>query len=147
MYSKLEELIIKSSNVETGNANVVQQEWIKSEEQLLGFALPKSYAWALQRFEFIKIKNQALKEIAPPEYREDADSDILYSYKVNIENNILNPKQIALLELEDELYYFQINEEIKDYEYPIYLRDYYNNEENLYANNFSEFIENKINES
>ena len=43
--------------------------------------------------------------------------------------------------MDEETYYFKIEEAGQTNEYPVYIRDYITNENNLYANNFQEFLE------
>ncbi len=82
-----------------------------------------------------------LKTVAPPEFRNDTDSDILYSYKNNVENGILEENQLVLMEVDDELYYFLIEPYMNDNEYKVYKRDYSEGEDILFADNLVGFIE------
>lgn len=42
----------------------------------------------LLNYEFISVCGIDFKTIAPPEYQEDADIDIYYTYQVNLQNNL-----------------------------------------------------------
>ena len=87
-----------------------------------------------------------MKIIAPPDFREYADIDILYTYKVNIENEILQENQVSILENEEEIYYFLVQDNIIDNEYSIYRKDFINNSDEFFAENFNEFLVLKIEE-
>ena len=43
--------------------------------------------------------------------------------------------------MDEEAYFFRIEEAGQANEYPVYIRDYMMNEDHLYANNFQEFLE------
>ncbi len=131
--------------VKTGKAFFVEQEWIDYTEQQLNFSLPYSYKWLLINYEYLEfIGYGELKTVAPPEFRDSADSDILYSYKNNIENGILEENQLALMEVDDEFYYFLIEPDMNDNEYKVYKRDYSEEEDILFADNFVGFIEKMV---
>ncbi|MDO4728669.1 MAG: SMI1/KNR4 family protein [Bacteroidota bacterium] len=121
---------------------MVKSQWIKEVEAELDFALPKSYVWAMTEYQFIDFKGFGeVKSIAPPEFREVADSDILYTYKVNIENGFLKSNQLSLLESDEEFYYFLVEPNLDDNEYKVYKRDLYLAEDVLFADNFTDFVE------
>jgi SMI1 / KNR4 family protein len=103
--------------------------------------LPDSYKEMLLNYEFISVCGIDFKSIAPPEYQEDADFDIYYTYQVNLQNNLFQKDELAFLEMDEEAYFFKIEEAGQANEYPVYIRDYMMNEDHLYANNFQEFLE------
>ena len=43
--------------------------------------------------------------------------------------------------MDEETYFFKIEEVGQANEYPVYIRDYMMNEDRLYANSFQEFLE------
>lgn len=139
MYSEIEEKI-KRSNLKKGEENLIKDEWIKYAEEKLGFELPKSYKWFLKKFEFLDFGNgQNLKTIAPPEFREDATDDILYTFETEG-----RPKEkLTILELfdGDELYYFKIQNDKTNNEYPVFKMDNYAGHKALFADNFIGFLE------
>ncbi|PQL93808.1 SMI1/KNR4 family protein [Apibacter adventoris] len=147
MYKDFEFFIEENiSKIQIGKKDVILESWIDAEEKELKFQLPYSYKWFLKKYEFLEIGYDSIKIIAPPEFREDADNDILYSYFINIHNNILKSNELSILENDNEIYYFIVENNIENNEYKVYFRDYLSQSDELYANNFLEFIENKINE-
>ena len=147
MKNSLEEIIKKKKDrVKVGNDNIVQDSWIMEEEEQLGFPFPKTYKEFIKKYEFIELGYDIMKIIAPPDFREYADIDILYTYKVNIENEILQENQVSILENEEEIYYFLVQDNIIDNEYSIYRKDFINNSDEFFAENFNEFLVLKIEE-
>jgi hypothetical protein len=134
-----------SSKIKYGEKNIIKDEWIEYVENNLSFKLPNSYKWFLKKYEFLEIGYENIKIIAPPEFQEDADIDILYTYKNNLENRILSSDKISIMENDDEIYYFLIENGIENNEYKIHLIDHISQSESFYANNFIDFITLKIN--
>jgi hypothetical protein len=141
------ELFLEKNNlrVNCGKENIVKDEWIEYVENNLSFKLPNSYKWFLKKYEFLELGYENIKIIAPPEFREDADIDILYTYKNNLKNRILSSNKASIMENDNEVYYFLVEDGIEDNEYKIFLVDYIGQSEYLYANNFIDFITLKIN--
>ena len=127
--------------IAVGTKGFINITWIEQTEKKLGFSLPDSYKEMLLNYEFITICGVDFKTIAPPEYQEDADIDIYYTYLVNLQNNLCRKDELAFLEMDEETYFFKIEEAGQANEYPVYIRDYMMNEDHLYANNFQEFLE------
>lgn len=147
MYKEFEYFIESNKEkINIGIYNSVQESWIENAEKKLGFGLPSSYKWFLKRYEFIDLGFDSIKVIAPPEFSEFADVDIVYTYKINLENGIMNVSQLCVLENEEESYYFLVDLTKEDHEYPVYRRDFINNDDILFAENFLEFIKEKIHE-
>ncbi|MDR2949422.1 MAG: SMI1/KNR4 family protein [Prevotella sp.] len=135
------------NKIHFGTKGIVEQDWIDYVEQELNFKLPESYKWMSKELEFIAFDNDYIKRIAPFELLDLTDYDILDSYKKNIKKGILNEDELSILDLDDEIYYFKIEGKLKDNEYKVYIRDYHSeNDDKIYADNFLEFLENKIKE-
>jgi len=58
-----------------------------------------------------------------------------------LQNNLFQKDELAFLEMDEETYFFKIEEVGQASEYPVYIRDYMMNEDRLYANSFQEFLE------
>lgn len=129
-----------------GKKNIVQQEWIDDVEEELGFKLPESYKWWCKEFEYFAFGDQFVKCITSPEHRDECDIDILYTRRTDLENETIEANQLTVFEPDDEIYYFKIEKGIENNEYKVYIKDFYNDTEDIYANNFLEFLENKIKE-
>ena len=63
----------------------------------------------LLRYASVSAAGTELKTIAPPEFVEDADADICYTYEVNLKNGLFTADELVFLQLEDEEYYFKIS--------------------------------------
>ena len=63
----------------------------------------------LLRYASVSAAGTELKTIAPPEFAEDADADICYTYEVNLKNGLFAADELVFLQLEDEEYYFKIS--------------------------------------
>ena len=61
----------------------------------------------LLRYASVSAAGTELKTIAPPEFVEDADADICYTYEVNLKNGLFAADELVFLQLEDEEYYFK----------------------------------------
>jgi len=130
-----------------GKRDIVRQEWIDDVEKELGSPLPDSYKWWCKEFEYFLFNSHHVFSVTLPSERDlAAEIDILYTYNINLENGILNNDQLSIFEPEDELYYFDIVEGIDGNEYKVYLKDYYSDTKDVYADNFLEFLKMKISE-
>ena len=105
----IEELIQKSKNIAAAGRSDIEPAWIAQAQRLLGFALPASYKQMLLRYASVSAAGTELKTIAPPEFAEDADADICYTYEVNLKNGLFAADELVFLQLEDEEYYFKIS--------------------------------------
>ena len=85
--------------IAVGTKDFINITWIEQTEKKLGFPLPDSYKEMLLNYEFITICGVDFKTIAPPEYQEDADIDIYYTYLVNLQNNLFQKDELAFLEM------------------------------------------------
>lgn len=105
----IEELIQKSKNITAAGRSDIEPAWIAQAQQRLGFALPASYKQMLLRYASVSAAGAELKTIAPPEFAEDADADICYTYEINLKNGLFAADELVFLQLEDEEYYFKIS--------------------------------------
>ena len=105
----IEELIQKSKNITAAGRSDIESAWIAQAQRRLGFALPASYKQMLLRYASVSAAGTELKTIAPPEFAEDADADICYTYEINLKNGLFAADELVFLQLEDEEYYFKIS--------------------------------------
>ncbi|WP_297944719.1 hypothetical protein [uncultured Campylobacter sp.] len=105
----IEKLIQKSKNITAAGRSDIEPAWIAQAQRRLGFALPASYKQMLLRYASVSAAGTKLKTIAPPEFAEDADADICYTYEVNLKNGLFATDELVFLQLEDEEYYFKIS--------------------------------------
>lgn len=147
-YHKFLELFRANEyKIKYGKKGVVKQEWIDYTEQELGFSLPDSYKWWSQEFEYFKVEDEYVKYVSPPENYNIADVDsILYLYKSQTINNATSQNELTILEEGegDALYYFLIEPGLNGNEYRVFCRDYMNEDDDFYADDFFKFLEMKI---
>ena len=105
----IEKLIQKSKNIAAAGRSDIEPAWIAQAQRRLGFALPASYKQMLLRYASVSAAGTELKTIAPPEFADDADVDICYTYEVNLKNGLFAADELVFLQLEDEEYYFKIS--------------------------------------
>ena len=136
----IQSIIEKYKNrIAVGTKDFINITWIEQTEKKLGFPLPDSYKEMLLNYEFITVCGVDFKTIAPPEYQEDADIDIYYTYLVNLQNNLFQKDELAFLEMDEETYFFKIEEAGQANEYPVYIRDYMMNEDHYMLITFKNF--------
>lgn len=147
-YCKFLELFRANEyKIKHGKKGVVKQDWIDYTEQELGFPLLDSYKWWSHEFEYFKVDNEYIKYISSPENYNIADIDsLLYVYKSQSRNNAVSQKELTILEEGegDALYYFLIEPGLMGNEYRVFCRDYINEDDDFYADDFLKFIEMKI---
>ena len=85
----IEKLIQKSKNITAAGRSDIEPAWIAQAQRRLGFALPASYKQMLLRYASVSAAGTELKTIAPPEFAEDADADICYTYEVNLKKRAI----------------------------------------------------------
>ncbi len=145
MYKTLEELIESHKNgLKLGIEDEVQDMWIEEAEKYLGFKLPNSYKWFSKKYESVFLLGESTKLIAPPEHRDFADVDITYTYYNNLKNNWLGKDKLVVLENSEEKYYFLVDESKEGAEYAVYIKEHWNDQDELFAENFAEFLEIRI---
>lgn len=105
----IEKLIQKSKNITAAGRSDIEPAWIAQAQRRLGFALSASYKQMLLRYASVSAAGTELKTIALPEFAEDADADICYTYEVNLKNGLFAADELVFLQLEDEEYYFKIS--------------------------------------
>lgn len=149
MYQKFLELVRANEyKIKHGQKDFVKQEWIDYTEQELGFLLPDSYKWWVQEFEYFKVDSEYIKYITPPQDRDLDESDVLYTYKSDQENGIMDENRLTILvEGEgDEVYYFLVEPGLEGNEYRVCCQNHITDDDDFYADNFLKFLEMKIHE-
>ena len=95
----IEKLIQKSKNITASGRSDIEPAWIAQAQRRLGFALPASYKQMLLRYASVSAAGTELKTIAPPEFAEDADADICYTYEINLKNGLFAADELVFLQL------------------------------------------------
>lgn len=142
MYNTLEELIESHKNVlKLGIKGRVQDSWIEEAEKYLGFKLPNSYKWFSKKYESIFLFGESTKIISSPEDRDLMDVDVTYTYFDYLKKNRFDKDQFVIYENSEEIYYFLIDESKEGAEYTVYLKNQWDDQDELFAENFVDFLE------
>ena len=121
----------------------IDESWIEAGESEFNLKLPKYYRWFIKNYDTITLWGELIKTVFPPEYRNEADQDIFYTYNCNINYNKDKHDKLFFLEVNDiGFFYFKIinnkaNEEV-------YCFDLYTGSHDLYAENFLDFLKIEI---
>ncbi|QBH00767.1 SMI1/KNR4 family protein [Xanthomonas oryzae] len=141
-YDKIKSLVARSSVIETNGG--IPPEWIASAERELGFLLPDSYRWWLENYGDTAIAGRVMLTLAPPEFRDDADIDLVYVRKLDLESNIKSHRRLYFfLPSLEESFAFDLDG-VEDGEYPVIREDALGGDEEVYADNFAQFITKQI---
>ncbi|WLA07622.1 SMI1/KNR4 family protein [Xanthomonas translucens] len=136
---KLREIANSTSVIKHGSP--IDPAWIADAEKEIGFPLPDSYKWWLKEFGDTSIAGQDMLTLAPPEFREDADIDLVYTRKLDL---------VAGVKPSNRLYFFLPSLEesfafdLASYdqgEYPVIREDALGGGDQVYAQNFAEFMD------
>ena len=146
MYENLKIVIDESSVLQQGNEGDVDESWIVEAERKLGFLLPPSYRWWLINYGSGFLDGQPIYTIAPPEFRDSADSDIVTANDTNKRNGLTSDGRLYFFEPDgDERFFFDMQKKDKDGDNPVMVEDLSEQEIKDYGGNFADFLENEIN--
>ncbi|WP_214627023.1 SMI1/KNR4 family protein [Paenibacillus agaridevorans] len=150
MYERLAEKLKTTSALKWFPGRGAEESWIAEVEEELGFRLPPSYRWWLAHYGNARLSGGEILTIAPPEYRDEYDGDLLYIHRLNKAEEWLVSRFPHRLDVfvpdSDELYYFDTSTRDAQGEFPIMCYDLMNNLIDTYASTFAEFLERLIDE-
>ncbi|OUS76243.1 hypothetical protein B1748_13350 [Paenibacillus sp. MY03] len=150
MYERLAEKLKTTSALKWFPGRGAEESWIVEVEEELGFRLPPSYRWWLAHYGNARLNGGEILTIAPPEYRDEYDGDLLYIHRLNKAEEWLVSRFPHRLDVfvpdSDELYYFDTSARDAQGEFPIMCYDLMNDLIDTYASTFAEFLERLIDE-
>jgi hypothetical protein len=150
MYERLAEKLKTTSALKWFPGRGAEESWIVEVEEELGFRLPPSYRWWLAHYGNARLNGGGILTIAPPEYRDEYDGDLLYIHRLNKAEEWLVSRFPHRLDVfvpdSDELYYFDTSARDAQGEFPIMCYDLMNDLIDKYASTFAEFLERLIDE-
>ncbi|GBG07030.1 hypothetical protein PAT3040_01578 [Paenibacillus agaridevorans] len=150
MYENLAEKLKTTSALKWFPGHGAEESWIVEVEEELGFRLPPSYRWWLAHYGNARLNGGEILTIAPPEYRDEYDGDLLYIHRLNKAEEWLVSRFPHRLDVfvpdSDELYYFDTSTRDAQGEFPIMCYDLMNDLIDTYASTFAEFLERLIDE-
>ena len=145
MYENLKNLIDRTMILNQGNEGEVNPEWIDDAEQKLGFNLPPSYRWWLLKYGSGFLDNSPIYTLAPPEFRDSADSDLLYADKINKQNGLTSFGRLYFYEPDgDQRYFFDMTRKDENQDNPVMVEDLAEQDIYEYGGNFSDFLRREI---
>lgn len=140
-YEGLREVGCSSRAITYRPGSAIDQAWIDAAEKALGFPLPDSYKWWLREFGDTSIGGQDLLTLAPREFREDADSDLVYVRKVDLAAGIKPSSRLYFFRPSlEEAFAFDLNSYING-EYLVVKECALGGGEEVYSCSFAEFLE------
>ena len=148
MFEDLMELIGKTKKLRQGVEGEVILPWVEDVEKALGYKLPSSYRWWLLKYGSGFLGGDPIYTIAPPEFRDIADSDILHSHLLNTRNGMTAPDRLYFYEPDgDERFFFDMGRSLGDGDNPVMVEDLSQNEIREYGGTFADFLKKEINMS
>jgi antitoxin YobK len=145
MFDSLRALIERADFFQAGSAGEVEPSWIDAAEEELGYPLPPSYCWWLENYGTGQLDGHPICTLAPPEFRDDADSDLIYTFRTNSTNGIGGANKLFFWEPNgDERFFFDTSKPDASGEFPVYVEDLVQGEDRQYAKTFAEFLEQEI---
>ncbi|GHA70174.1 SMI1/KNR4 family protein [Cognatilysobacter bugurensis] len=147
MYEQLQEKISSTDVIRWHPGQEVEDEWIADAEQELGVRLPPSYKWWLKTFGSGAVGGSEILTLAPPEFRDDADADLVYIHRLNRANPNWPEGRIFILQTSpEEVFYFDLGDVSANGEYAVFREDVFGAKPERYADSFSQFLERLIDE-
>jgi antitoxin YobK len=132
-------------SIRVGKPGDVDPAWIIEAERELGLPLPPSYRWWLVHIGWAFLGSDPIYTLAPPEFRDEADSDLLYAWRLSRQRGIEYAQRLYFHEPNgDESFYFDLSRCGADGEYPVMIDDLVAGECRDYAENFARFFEMEI---
>ncbi|MFP9114984.1 SMI1/KNR4 family protein [Flavobacterium sp. RHBU_3] len=144
-YEKLIALVNQNPDiVEFAEFGVgVSEEWIAAAEARLQLKLPPSYVWWLKNFCGGEVYGEEVLSIYEVDFDEVVGGDIVYVNEMNREEGYSDESALIIYISDiDGTYFFKLTEADASGEFPVYL----NTPTNKYANNFIDFLIEKITE-
>ena len=120
----------------------ISDDWIELAEKRLGITLPKSYKWWLKNYNGGEVFGEEIYSIYGIDFDEVVGGDIVYINELSRKNDSSFKDKLIILEGDDEVFYFDLSNGLKDNEYPVC--ELYSNI--TYANSFAEFLKRRITE-
>ena len=143
LIEQITEMLDKLPNSICSLNTSIDESWIEAGESEFNLKLPEYYRWFIKNYDSIILWGELIKTVFPPEYRDEADQDIFYTYNWNINYDKNNHDKLFFLEANDiGFFYFKIIGNRVSEE--VYCFDLSTGEHDLYAENFLDFLKIEI---
>ncbi|WP_020617296.1 SMI1/KNR4 family protein [Paenibacillus daejeonensis] len=150
MYEQLSTKLANTKAIRWFPGHGTDEASIAEAETELGFALPPSYRWWLLHYNSGHLNGGDIFGLAPAEHRDIADNDVLYNYRLHLEDEDWRRQFPSRLDLfipdADELFFFDTSARDEQGEFPVMCFDLINAEIFEYAPTFAAFLEQLIDE-
>lgn len=142
MYDEIIKIINNAGeDVDFANfGNGISDEWIELAEKRLNVTFPNSYKWWLHNYRGGEVFGEEIYSIYEMDFDTVVRGDVVYINELSRKENSDWEDKLIICEPNDELFYFDLSQEIRDGEYPIY--EYFTKK--FYAMNFIEFLKRRI---
>ena len=145
MYEDLKEIIDNTSVLQQGGVGDVDEQWIIEAEAKLGLPFPPSYRWWLTNYGSGFLDGQPIYTLAPPEFRDTADNNIMTANETNRNNGLTEDGRLYFFEPDgDERFFFDMLTHDNDGDNPVMVEDLAEQEIREYGGNFAYFLRNEI---
>lgn len=145
MYEELKRVIDNSSVLQQGSVGDVVEEWVLAAEKELGLQFPPSYRWWLLNYGYGFLDGSPLYTIAPPDFKENADSDIVTVNENHKKNKMTQPGRLYFYEPDgDERFFFDMGNKLSNGDYAVMIDDLISQDVISYGGDFSIFLKNEI---
>ncbi len=143
LTQQITEMIDRLPNSICGPNTSIDESWIQAGESEFNLTLPKHYRWFIRNYDSIILWGELVKTVFPPEYRDEADQDIFYTYSWNVDYDVDNHDKLFFLEVSDiGFFYFKILNNKAGEE--VYRFDFSTDSHEIYAENFLAFLKAEI---
>ncbi len=141
MFDDLPELLAASSRITWHDGHATPDEWIERAQTDLGFDFPPSYAWWLRTYGNGFVDCAEILSLAPPEFRGDADSDIVTAHALDRRGGLTPTDRLYVLRPSlDEAFYFDLNVRSPSGELAVWREDRLGSRPERFADDFADFL-------
>ncbi|RXZ78981.1 hypothetical protein EBB07_24925 [Paenibacillaceae bacterium] len=144
--NELEQQLKTSGAIVWHAGHQVAEQWIEDAEKSLSLKLPHSYKWWLRQFGDGMIDGSHIFTLAPPQFREDADCDLVYMHELNMTHGVADADKLYIFQPDtDECYYFDLTAYNQDtLEYPVMREDLAQETVDRFAESFAQFLQKQM---
>lgn len=142
MYEEIKEIIYNAGeDVDFADfGDGISEDWIELAERRLKVIFPDSYKWWLRNYHGGEIYGEEIYSIYGLDFNTVVGGDIVYVNELNRKDTSNFDDKLIISEPNDEIFYFDLSQGMKEGEYPIY--EYF--KKTFYATNFIEFLKRRI---
>lgn len=142
-YERLRGLIAQSDLAEFGDyGEGVAAEWVTRGEERLGLKFPPTYVWWLENYGGGCVADEEIYSIYEQDFDKVSGGDIVHMHEVLQRQGMYPRNCLVVCMFDDWVFYFDLEKQGEDGEMPVY--EY--NSGQLYASDFVEFLEKRLNE-